>query len=238
MDSVGVDAAVVAGFGWTDPALARVANDELLEQAQRASERLIPFCSVNPGWGDAAAVEAERCARLGARGIGELHPDTQGFDLGDEATMAPLMEVARRHGLVVLTHASEPVGHQYTGKGRTTPEVLYRFIERFQDVTIICAHFGGGLPFYALMPEVARTLSNVYFDSAAAPFLYTPAVFRTVAGLVGANRVLMGSDFPLLDPQRLLAQVRESGLSADEQELVLGGNAARLFGLSDPGHKG
>ena len=231
LDAAGVDAAVVAGIGWTDLELARAANDELLEQAQRAAGRLIPFCSVNPAWGDAAVAEAERCALLGARGLGELHPDTQGFDLAEQATMAPLMEVARHRGLVVLTHASEPVGHPYAGKGRTTPDVLWRFIEHFPEVTITCAHFGGGLPFYALMPEVARTLNNVYFDSAAAPFLYTPSVFSATVALVGADKVLLGSDFPLLEPQRLLQQVRESDLSPEEQGLILGGNAARLFDL-------
>ena len=49
----------------------------------------------------------------------------------------------------------------------------------------MCAHWGGGLPFYALMPEVEDSLSNVYFDSAASPFLYDASVFPTVAGLVG-----------------------------------------------------
>ena len=59
--------------------------------------------------------EARRCAEAGLRGIGELHPDTQGYDLGDFETMAPLMEIVREHGLIVTTHSSEPVGHAYPG---------------------------------------------------------------------------------------------------------------------------
>ena len=59
-----------------------------------------------------------RCAEAGLRGIGELHPDMQGYDLGDLDTMAPLMETVREHGLIVTTHSSEPVGHAYPGKGK------------------------------------------------------------------------------------------------------------------------
>ena len=117
------------GMGWTDPGLAREANDYIIESARKYPDRIIGFCSVNPAWGDAAAREIERCVKLGARGIGELHPDTQGFDIGDATTMAPVLEVAQEYGLVITTHSSEPVGHIYAGKGSTTPRKLMRFIE-------------------------------------------------------------------------------------------------------------
>ena len=110
--------------------------------------------------------------------------------------------------------------------------MLWRFIGNFPDATIILARCGGGLPFYALMPEVARALENVYFDSAASPFLYSPQVFSTVASLVGAERILLGSDYGLLRPRRLIRQARESGLSAKDIAAILGGNAARLLSLN------
>ena len=93
------------------------------------------------------------------------------------------------------------------------------------------AHFGGGLPFYALMPEVKESLRNVYFDSAASPYLYTRDVFTVAASLVSAERILLGSDYGLMRPRRLLKQARESGLDEGELAAVLGGNAARLLGL-------
>ena len=98
MDEDGINRAVVVGIGWTDQALTREANDYVIESVDRHPDRLVGFAGVNPAWGSAAADEAERCARAGLRGIGELHPDTQGFDLGDRETMAPLMEVVRTHG--------------------------------------------------------------------------------------------------------------------------------------------
>ena len=215
MDHDGVDRSVAMGFGWTDIELARECNDYIAESAQAHPERLIGLASVNPNWCDDAVRELERCVRLGLRGIGELHPDTQGFDLGDADTMRPILEVADEHGLVIFTHSSEPVGHLYQGKGHTTPGVLMRFIENTRDysnVKIICAHWGGGLPFYALMPEVKEALGNVWFDTAASPFLYEASVSIAVSRIIGPERVLLGSDFPLIRFSRLRRHIEGSGL--------------------------
>ena len=235
MDEAEVDLAVTLGLGWTNPEIAREANDYLLESAARYPQRLVAFCSVNPAWGEKALREVERCARLGARGVGELHPDTQGFYLSDPQVMGPLMEMVQSHRLVLLTHASEPVGHQYGGKGATTPATLMDLIDRFYDVPIVCSHWGGGLPFYALMPEIRAALGNTHFDTAASPMLYKPQVFSVVAQLVGAGSILLGSDYPLLKPQRLIRQVNAASLTSEEKEAILGGNAQRLLGLVGEG---
>jgi predicted TIM-barrel fold metal-dependent hydrolase len=231
LDRAGVDMAVAVGIGWEDPRLAQAANDYIAEAVSRFPSRLVGFCGVNPLWGDAALAEVERCARAGLRGIGELHPDTQGFFLDDRDVMGPLMDLALKLGIPVLTHASEPVGHPYPGKGATTPDRLLGLVAAHPDNTVIAAHWGGGLPFYALMPEVAEAMTNLHFDCAASPLLYGGRVFTTVAALVGADRVLFGTDFPLITHRRMLRQIRESGLAADDQSMILGGNAERLLGL-------
>ena len=231
MDEDGVDAAVAMGIGWSDYDTAREANDYIIDATRRWNGRIIGFAGINPAWGDRAAQEAERCAHAGLRGIGELHPDTQGFDLADKRAMAGLMAVAQERRLIVTTHSSEPVGHLYAGKGSVTPQVLMRFITNFPDAAIVCAHWGGGLPFYALMPEVAAALRNVYFDTAASPFLYTPQVYSAVASLVGADKILFGSDYALLRPRRLLGEIASSLLTPQDRDAVRGGNAARLLGL-------
>ncbi len=143
MDRQGVAMAVVMGVGWTGLAVAREANDYIIQSVGRYPDRLIGFCSINPVWGDQAVSEVERCANAGLRGIGELHPDTQGFDITSPTTMSPLMDLAGRLEMPVLVHSSEPAGHQYPGKGSTTPDKLYGFIENFPNNTIICAHWGG-----------------------------------------------------------------------------------------------
>jgi hypothetical protein len=229
MDEDGVDTSVVMGIGWTDAGLAREVNDYIIDSTRHHPRRIVGFAGVNPAWGREAAREVDRCANAGLKGVGELHPDSQAFDLGDVEAMAPLVEAIRHHRLILTTHSSEPVGHIYQGKGTTGPEVMWRFVQNFPDLTVVCAHWGGGLPFYSLMPEVGDGLKNVYFDTAASPFLYTSRVFSAVAGLVGPRRILLGSDFPLLRAHRLLRQVQESGLSESDAQLVTSGNATELL---------
>ena len=232
MDEDGIDRSVVLGYGWCDREVAREANDCLLDAAARYPGRIAAFCAVHPGWGEDALREAERCADAGAVGIGELHPTSQGIDLATDESFAPLAHLATERGLLVAVHGSEPVGHAYPGKGSTTPEQLLAAAQRFPDVRWVFAHWGGGLPFYALMPEVKETLANAYFDSAATPFLYDARVFDVAVRAVGADRVLFGSDYPLLRPARVAEQARGT-LDAATAQTVLGGNAARLLGLAD-----
>jgi hypothetical protein len=125
------------------------------------------------------------------------------------------------------------VGHDYPGKGAITPDVLYPFITSFPDLTIVCAHWGGGLPFYALMPEVKKAMSNVFFDTAASPFLYSPQVYTQVIQLVGTDKILFGSDYPLLAQGRLLGEIRSLDLPEETKNLILSGNAQRLLGIKD-----
>ena len=231
MDAAQVDAAVVVGIGWSEVDLAREANNHLAEAVAQSNGRLIGFCATNPAWGDDAIVEVERCVAAGLRGIGELHPDTQGFRIDDAETMDQLMKTAKQLNLPVVTHASEPVGHTYRGKGTITPDRLLNFIESFPEQPIIAAHWGGGLPFYALMPEVSVAMANTYFDSAASPFLYNAQVFPTTVGLVGARKILFGTDYPLIKHQNLLEQIRASELSTEEQAYITGGNIAELLGV-------
>lgn len=231
MDQEGIDISIVLNIGWTDHELCRQTNDYIMEAISRYPSRLVGFCAIQPRAGEAAIAEIERCARGGMRGIGEMRPDIQGFDLGDEAIMSPVIEAARHHGLILLAHSSEPVGHNYKGKGTITPDLLYRFICRFPDVPIVCAHWGGGLPFYALMPEVKTALANVFFDTAATPFLYRPEIFKYVAEIVGVDKILFGTDYPLMPQSRVIQQLQSLGIGEEAEALILGGNAKRLLRL-------
>jgi uncharacterized protein len=231
MDEAGIAMSVIAGIGWTTPELCAESNDYIMAAVARYPERLIGFGAVPP-LSPQAIPEIERCARGGLRGIGEIRPDVQQINLADTNALAPFTGAMIKNNLVLLTHASEPVGHAYPGKGEVTPQQLYPFITAFPDLKIVCAHWGGGLPFYALMPEVKRALGNVYFDSAASPLLYSPTVYREVINLLGADRILFGSDFPLLLYNRALREIDGLGLSETQQEFILSGNARRLFGIT------
>ena len=229
MDAAEIDRAVIMGFGWTNPGIAAEVNDYLLQAATAHPDRLTALASVNPAWGPPAVAEAMRCFDAGASGIGELHADSQGFDIGDAETMGPLMDALRHRDLLITVHASEPVGHQYPGKGTSTPERLTKFAANWPDNRIVLAHLGGGLPFYAAMPEVAATLVNVWYDTAALPFLYRPTAVAAAVATAGIDRILFGSDYPLLQHRRVTAHVRDSGIAPGQLDAIMGGNAAALY---------
>ena len=232
MDGEGINVSVVLNIGWSSHELCRETNDYIMEAIARYPRRLVGFCAVQPLAGEKAVVELERCVSGGVKGIGELRCDTQGFDFADKDIMEAIAQAAMKHRLIILTHASEPVGHSYSGKGNITPGLLYHFITNYPDLTLVCAHWGGGLPFYALMPEVAKALSNVYFDTAASPWLYRDEIFKHVTEILGAEKVLYGSDYPLMKQSKLVKSIRALSLSEEAKSMILGGNAQRLLSLS------
>jgi predicted TIM-barrel fold metal-dependent hydrolase len=233
MDKAKVDISVILNIGWTTHELCVETNDYILESIARYPERLIGFCSVQPQSYGAALDEIERCAKEGIRGVGEIRPDMQLFDPRDEEVMTPFINAVRKHKLMLLCHASEPVGHIYPGKGAVTPEILYPFIASYPELTIILAHWGGGLPFYTLMPEVRKSMQNVFFDTAASPLLYHPQIYEQVVQLVGAERILFGSDYPLLEQGLALKEITSLDLSEETKHLILADNAQKLLGITD-----
>jgi predicted TIM-barrel fold metal-dependent hydrolase len=229
MDEAGIDLSVVLNAGWVSHELCVKTNDYILDSVSRYPTRLVGFCAIQPRAGDAAIAEIERCAKAGAKGIGELRADVQGFDLADKKTMKPLVDAVLKHNLIFLTHSSEPVGHEYSGKGSITPDILYSFITAFPNLKLVCAHWGGGLPFYALMPEVAKALANVFFDTAATVFLYKPEIFEQMSRIIGSDKILFGTDYPLMHQNRVLAQVQSSQLPEKDKARILGANAQKLL---------
>ena len=233
MDQNGIDVSVILNGGWATHELCVEINNYILESISRYPDRLVGFCTFQPQSVEEAIAEIERCAKRGIRGVGEIRPDFQPFNFAEREAMEPYVEVMKEYNLILLTHASEPVGHQYKGKGSITPDILYPFITEFPELTIVCAHWGGGLPFYALMPEVKEAISNVFFDTAASPFLYSPQIYSQVIQLVGADKILFGSDYPLLTQSRLLKEINSQDLPPESKNLILSGNARRLLGIKE-----
>lgn len=230
MEAAGVDVSVALGFAWQEQELCRRHNDYLLEAAAGSGGRIVPFCTVNMA--DAGAEgEIERCARAGARGLGELRPGSQGWDL-----TGPLGErlanLAQRYGLVLLFHVTEPLGHDYPGKQGLRLEPFYRFAIEHPGLALVGAHLAGGLPFHASIPEVREAFAHLHVDTAAQPLLYEGSAYEQLGRLIGAERVLMGSDYPLIPQSRQVEEVRAAVSDMGAQRLILGGNAQRLLALS------
>jgi predicted TIM-barrel fold metal-dependent hydrolase len=230
MDEAGVEAAVVMGFPWRQERLWRRQHEVILEAMRRAPRHLIGFCAVHilePG----APREVERCLAAGFRGVGELA--WYEADLGEDLTyvLAPIAELCQHYRVPLLLHTNDPVGASYPGKAALSLPALYAAIKAYPEVDWILAHWGGGLPFYGLMkkegPEVLR---RVYFDTAASPYLYRPEIYRLVAEMVGPEKIIFGSDYPLLPVSRYLKEIEEAGLSEEWREMILGKNLAKLLG--------
>ena len=230
MDRDSDEQAVVFGFGWRDMDLCRRDNDYVIESVAQYPDRLIGFAIVNPKGGREAVREIERCAAAGLAGVGELMPDGQGYRLDDHKIMAPIVEVAMEHDMILLTHCSEPVGHLYPGKGTVTPDEIIRFARLFPDATLVCAHWGGGAIFYELMPEVARVMCNVYYDTAASLFLYKDDIFA-LAARWAPGKVLFATDYPLIGPGKFIRRLEAARMPTATRRRILGGNAWRILKL-------
>lgn len=231
MDVAGIDVSIVCGWPWRDPELCRIQNDFLAEVYARFPDRLAWLAVVSPALAGCAE-EIERCVSLGAVGVGELNADAQGFAWEHPASLGAMVDACGTFDVPLLLHCSESVGHAYPGKGTATPDKILRFLAAYPDARVVAAHWGGGLPFFEMMPEVARLTENVVYDSAASTYLYTRNVFPIVERLVGSGRIVFGSDYPLLNQKRFLDRTLASGVSEAGTEAILGRNADRVFKLS------
>jgi predicted TIM-barrel fold metal-dependent hydrolase len=230
MDAAGVDTSVSFSFGWSDPGLVRETNTYLLDAMNRYPGRIYGMAVLQPVADDQALYELERCAQGGMIGLGELMPHGQGYKLSDIDLLRPVMEVVERYNLLVLSHCSEPIGHLYPGKGDVGLPEIIAFLTAFPAVRFIAAHWGGGLPFYTLMPEIQRlTAGRVWYDTAATIYLYRPEIFSVVAEMVGAEYILFGSDYGLLRQGRVIEHIRQAGLDERIQRMILGENAQQLL---------
>ncbi len=230
MDRSGVDVSVVFGFAWADQVLCRAANDYVLDAVSRWPQRLIGFALVNPT-APGALAEMERCVAAGLRGLGELMPDGQGYAL-DDPRLDELLTYMALWQRPTLIHAGEPLGHHYPGKSKSTLQPLYELAGRHPTATLVAAHWGGGLIFYELMPEVRQVLRNVYYDTAASLYLYRDDIFP-LAARIAPRKLLFATDYPLISQGRFLRRVRRAGLAASDLDAILGGNAARLLRPAD-----
>lgn len=234
LDECHIAAACTFGFSWNSGEITRVSNDYVLDAAARFQGRIFPFACVNPLAGSSGLKEAERCLAAGARGLGEIA--TYGAGLGPQVceAIAPLAELCREAGVPLVLHTNEPVGHAYPGKARMEISEVYELIRSCPHTTWILAHWGGGLFVYHLLKrEADEVLRHVYYDTAAGPYLYKPAIYRRFAEIVGSDRLVFGSDYPLLGLPRYREDMETAGFTAAQADAALGDNLARLLGLEE-----
>ncbi len=232
MDRDGVDRSVVFGFPWEGSELAARHNDYVMEAAARHAPRLIPFGCVNP-LALGAAVEADRCLGNGAKGLGELAVYESCDPKRALDAYAAIIACCKSHGSMLLVHANEAVGHMYPGKAPFNLDFYYELVRLAAGLPLILAHWGGGLCFYELLKrDGPEALAQVYYDTAASPFVYQSSIYRVMSRALPAGKILYGSDYPLLPPQRYWQEMEQAGLTSEEVSAIAGGNAEKVLGLA------
>jgi len=230
MDESGIDQSVICGFPWGHPDLCSLHNQYLMESASKYPNRLIVFVSLIFSASDWSAKELNRAIEGGARGVGEIAFYRDEMTSQDIHCMKPILTQMEKQGIPLLLHTNETLGHSYPGKGKTPLDRFYELILSSPNLPIILGHWGGGLLFYELMPEVAKSMVNVYYDTAASPFLYSKKIYAIAREMVGVEKIFFGTDFPLISPRRYFKELEESGLSKQDQEKILGLNFSKRFG--------
>ena len=231
MDEEGVERSLVMGFPWSNEDTAKRHNEWLLDQAARHPGRLVPLAAFHPlaPW---AVRHAEAMLEAGMAGLGEIALYDRGFGPEELEALGVLTELCCERRKIFLMHVNEPIGHQYPGKAPMEISHINALVLRCQGAKLILAHFGGGLPFFAaLRKEVKDYLQNVYFDTAAMPYLFDPAALPMALQVLGPEHFLLGTDYPLLKPTRYRKYFNDAGLSPEVIDQIMGGNAIKLLDL-------
>lgn len=240
MDDAGVDHAVLLGWYWEHQATAEMQIEWFSHWIQTHPDRLSAFAPVVPSRDGIWLDTTRRALDSGFRGIGELLPRIQGFTFKDDC-FAALMALALEYRVPINLHVTDPVAA--IRRESQVPTPLEEFVQLFADFpenAFVLAHWGGGLPFHELNRNSSALFRNVFYDTSASPLLYPPQIFRRVCDVIGSDRILFGTDYPLLthprisrepDFRRDLQDARTSGLTEPELQQVLGGNARRLLRL-------
>ncbi len=239
MDAAGIDKVVMQGLYFRHHQTCVEQNNWYIDWCRQYPDRLLGFATVQPLAGQAALEEVKRAIDSGLCGIGEILPYAQGHSIRDEPFLA-VVELAISLDVPLCLHGAEPVGHDYPGRAYTPLQDYVWLAEQYPDLRLILAHLGGLLPYYELNRTVKKVMDRVYYDTAAVPLLYRPQVYRSVVDIVGPERILYGSDYPLLiypgqirvpGFDKFLNELKYSGLTPDQLKLVLGENARRLLKL-------
>ena len=212
----------------------RIPNEEICEAASKNSDMMIAFASIDPHKGKMGAREARRLVEEhGARGF-KFHPTVQDFMPNDKMAW-PIYEVIAEHKLPAIFHS----GHSGIGSGmrcggglrlqNSNPMLLEDVAMAFPDMQIVIAH--PSWPWQDEALSLALHKPNIWIDLSGWSPKYFPPQLVQYANTLLADRMLFGSDFPLITPDRWMADFEEAGFKDRVNPGILKGNAMRLLGL-------
>ena len=211
-----------------------LSNEEIAELAAAHPDVLIPFGSIDPARGAAGIRAARRLVENhGVKGF-KFHPSLQNFVPNDRSTY-PLYEALQDVGVPALFHTGQTgIGAGLPG-GRgiklrySDPMLLDDVAADFPDLTIIMAH--PSVPWQDAAISIATHKANVYIDlSGWSPKYFPPQLVRAANGQL-REKVLFGSDYPLLRPERWIRDFEKLEISDEVRPLIMKQNAIRALGL-------
>ncbi|MFE6612867.1 amidohydrolase family protein [Amycolatopsis sp. NPDC057786] len=213
-----------------------LSNEDIAEAAAEHPDALIPFASVDPAKGKAGARRFRALVEdHGMRGI-KFHPSLQDFAPNDHSAY-PLLEVAQELGVPALFHTGQTgIGAGLPGGGGirlslSNPMLLDDVAVDFPDLTIIMAH--PSFPWQDEALAVATHKPKVYIDlSGWSPKYFPPQLVRYANTLL-QDKVLFGSDFPLITPDRWLADFARLEIKDHVRPKILKENAVKALGLRE-----
>jgi len=217
MDEAGIEHAVLQGWYWQWPETCAWHNDFYESCVRAHPDRLSAFACLHPAAGREATLALVRDAReRGFRGLGELSPHSQGYDIGDPV-FRDAIELAGDLRLAVNFHVTDHETGQYPGRVETPLRDFIWLAKTYPHTNFILSHWGGRV---GLLEEEAGTLYNLFYDTAASPLIYGESIWHRFDDIVPTERVLFGSDYPLnlypkLDSEpgmkRLVEEARRNG---------------------------
>lgn len=225
MDRLGIDKAVIQHLIsplWEQDEIKK-GNNLTIEAVWSNPDRFVGLTVVNPKHGRFAEQEARRCLEAGLKGI-KVQPAMHGYYPVDGEIMDPIMKVAERAGVPLVTHSD------WNAKC-CTPYQVVRLAQRYPTVPVVMLHMGMDGEMLLHLPDVVRQARNVYLDSSQTPDL-PHAVYINTTKHLGADRILFGSDAPVVSIECNLTKLsvaEEMGLSKEAKRKILGENALKLF---------
>lgn len=212
----------------------RIPNDEIADAARDNSDMMIAFASIDPHKGRLGAREAEDLIKGGVVKGFKFHPTCQGFYPNDRMAYQ-LYEVIAHHKMPAIFHT----GHSGIGTGMrggggmrlkySQPIHVDDVAVDFPDMTIVLAH--PSWPWTDEALSMALHKPNVYIDLSGWMPKYFPPQIVQYANAQLRTKMLFGSDFPLIAPERWLAQFAEVGFKPEVHDLIMKKNAMRVLGL-------
>ncbi len=216
-----------------DPA--RATPMEVIERSRDHADILSPFGSVDPARGAEAVRMARRQIEAGARGF-KFHPSSQAF-MPNDPSVYPVYEVIQEAGVPALFHSGQTgAGAGTRGGGGirlkySNPMLLDDVAVDFPDMPIILAH--PSFPWQEEALSVATHKPQVYIDLSGWSPKYFPPILIQYANTLLKNKVLFGTDFPVLTPERWMSDLEKTAIRDEVKPGIFKHNAAKLLGLTE-----